>query len=416
MLGLRWVRARLASRWVRIGLICAVVVALAAYGMVRVLSGGQVTASAVFPEAKNLYPGDSVEILGVKVGEVDSVTTQRDGVRVTFHYGSQYKVPANAQAVIVAPELVSDRYVELTPAYASGPVLTAGTTIPESRTVIPVEWNQTVQELNQLVAALGPNGANKNGALSKLLGTTSEYQGQGQLFHNTMQQVAAATQTLNGGSQDLFANVRNLETFTSALSASDQEITQFIDRLNTVSGVLDDNKTELTAAIEELDETAPVVTQFINQNKAAITSATANSAQVARLLSSEQTALENALRVAPDLLGNLYYIYDPLGASLTGALTVPNMTNPAEFVCSAIGAASGVSSPAAATSLCKQTVGPLLNLLEINYVPGSVNPLQRPGAPTETSTGTQSGTQQPSGTTSSTPKSLQQLLNGLGGL
>lgn len=400
--GVQWVRARLASRLVRIVIAAAVVVGVAVYVTAHLLGWGQVSASAMFGEAKNLYPGDSVEILGVKVGAVDSVTTLSNGARVTFHYDSKYKVPAGAEAVIVAPELVSDRYLELTPAYSGGPVLAAGTTIPQNRTAVPVEWDQTMKQLDQLVTALGPNGANKNGAISRFLGTASEYKGEGQLFHNTMQQVSAATQTLSSGSQNLFGNVRNLEVFTSALASSDQQITAFIDRFSTVSGILNDDRKQLSGAISELDQTAPVVSKFIDQNQSAITEATDNSAQVARLLSSERLELANALQVAPTVLSNFYYIYDPLAAAYTGALNVPNLENPAQFICSAIGAAAQASSPEAATSQCQKTAGPLLKLLQINYAPVSANPVPRPGAPSQTSL---------NNGVPGLPSSLQQMLN-----
>jgi phospholipid/cholesterol/gamma-HCH transport system substrate-binding protein len=271
-----------------------------------------------------------------------------------------------------------------------------------------MEWDETMKELNQMVTALGPNGANKNGAVSKLLGTASEYKGEGQLFHDTLQEVSAATQTLSGGSQNLFGNIRNLQLFTSALSDSDQQITQFIDRFNTVSGTLNDDRRELSGAIAELDSTAPVVSKFIRQNQSQITQTTASSAQVAQLLSSERTALANAIRLAPTLLANLYYIYDPLGGSFGGALTVPDLTDPANLVCSAIGAAAGSPTPAAATKECQQTAGPLLNLLQINYLPVSANPLPRPGAVTQPSSN--------NGVPSLLPSGLQKLLNlGVGG-
>jgi phospholipid/cholesterol/gamma-HCH transport system substrate-binding protein len=417
MTGVQWVKARLASRPVRISALAAVVAGIVVWTAVLLLGGGEVKASAIFPEAKNLYPGDSVEILGVKVGSVDSVTPLGDGARVAFHYDSKYKVPAGAEAVIVAPELVSSRYLELTPAYTGGAVLAAGATIPQSRTAIPVEWDQMVNELNELVTVLGPDGANKNGAINRLLGTASEYQGQGMLFHDTIQKVSAAMQTLSSSRQNLFGNVRNLEVFTSALAASDQEITQFIGRLNTVSGVLDNNKQELAESIAELDATAPVVTRFISENGTAIKTATAHSAEVARLISSERLALENALQLAPTVLSNLYYIYDPLGHSETGALDADNFQNPAQFVCSAIGAAAQSSSPQAASNLCEKTAGPLLQLLQMNYPPVSANPLVRPGAPVagpQGSTGT--GTQPSAGSSSGSPSNLNQLLNPLGGL
>ncbi len=51
-------------------------------------------------------------------------------MHVTFSYDDKYRVPASAKAAIVAPSLVSDRYVQLLPVYQSGPALAAGTRIP----------------------------------------------------------------------------------------------------------------------------------------------------------------------------------------------------------------------------------------------------------------------------------------------
>src|SRR5437764_1726750 len=52
-------------------------------------------------------------------------------------------------------------------------------------------------------------------------------------------------------------------------------------------------------------------------------------------------------------------------------------------LCSGIGAAAATT-PADAGKLCSDTVGPLLNLLQMNYPPLSVDPLNRQGAPVAT--------------------------------
>ncbi len=54
---------------------------------------------------------------------------------------------------MVAASVVSDRYVQLTPAYTSGPQLADDAVIPVSRTAVPVEVDQIYASLDQLSPA-----------------------------------------------------------------------------------------------------------------------------------------------------------------------------------------------------------------------------------------------------------------------
>ena len=83
---------------------------------------GDKTVTAEFPEAVGIYVGTPVEILGVSVGKVTSVKPTGTHVTVKMSYSGSYKLPSNAKAIEVANSLVSDRYVELSP--ASPPVRT----------------------------------------------------------------------------------------------------------------------------------------------------------------------------------------------------------------------------------------------------------------------------------------------------
>ena len=66
-------------------------------------------------------------------------------------------IPADAKAVIVSQNLVSARYVQLTPAYRkTGPTMRDGAVIPVDRTAIPVEWDEVVSQLTRLATDLGP--------------------------------------------------------------------------------------------------------------------------------------------------------------------------------------------------------------------------------------------------------------------
>src|SRR5437868_7648949 len=103
---------------------------------------GQRHMTAYFTKTVGLYKGADVRILGIPVGTVTKVTPVGSSVKVELAYDAKYKVPANAQAVIVNQTLVADRYIQLTPVYKGGPVLADGATLTVSRTAVPVEVDE----------------------------------------------------------------------------------------------------------------------------------------------------------------------------------------------------------------------------------------------------------------------------------
>lgn len=379
---LRTVRSRGLRRLVAV----AVVAALAVVTFIVLTGTGTKSAVAILPSAKSLYVGSDVRIMGVTVGVIDAIRPDEQGVRVEFHYDADYRVPADVKAVVIAPALVTSRFIQLAPGYLGGPELADQAVIPKSRTAVPVEFDEIKTELNKLSVALGPKGANKNGSVGRLLNTAANYRGQGKAFHAAIAEVSSAMQTLSAGRKDLFGTVRNLQVFVSALAASDDQIAQFTQRLDSVSGLLDDNKDELARALVDLNKVAVDVQQFLRDNRGAVKGSTTKLAELARTLSSVRPELERALHVAPTTLENFYHVYDPLGGSFTGAVAASNFANPAQMFCSAIQGASH-STPSEAAKLCRERLGPLLGLLQMNYPPIEANPLVRDGAPTAGSQG-----------------------------
>ena len=124
---------------------------------------------AILPRTVGLYVGSQVSVLGVKVGEITGLNPQGTAVEVSFELDRGVRIPAEARAVVVAPTLVSDRRLELTPSYDSGPALPPGHEIPLERTAVPVEIDQVLAGVQELSTALGPRGANRDGALNELL-------------------------------------------------------------------------------------------------------------------------------------------------------------------------------------------------------------------------------------------------------
>lgn len=360
----------------------AFVVVVAAVSAVFALhpGSGDKHLTAYFPSANGLYTGDRVQVLGVPVGTVTSVTPQRGRVKVEMTYSSKVKVPAGAKAAVVTPTLVTTRTVQLTPAYhGSGPVLADGAVIPEPRTAVPIEWDQVEKELNTLATSLGPksgaNGKVTSGALKNALNTAAaNLKGNGQDMHDTLSSLSAASQTLSDNRGNLFGTLDNLQQFISVLQQSNGQVGDFEQQLASVSGVLNDNKQGIAQTLASLHGSLGTVTTFVANNRNALESnlSTANSV-TANLARSDQT-LANILQIAPTVIANADNIYNPIDHSITGALAPNGVTqNPAEFICSTIFDLGGTGPD------CQQALAPLVNIAKMSNAPVGVDPFNRGG-------------------------------------
>src|ERR1700685_1501775 len=68
---------------------------------------------AYFDNSNGIYTGDRVSILGVPVGRIEKIEPGPTRVKISFWYDGQYTVPAQADAVILAPSLVTARLIQL---------------------------------------------------------------------------------------------------------------------------------------------------------------------------------------------------------------------------------------------------------------------------------------------------------------
>jgi phospholipid/cholesterol/gamma-HCH transport system substrate-binding protein len=313
-----------------------VAVALLA-GLVAVLLPHDSTrdGTAYFTRAVGLYKGSEVRILGVRVGQVRTVTAQGDRVRVDFVYDDKYKVPADAKAVIISSSVVSDRYVQLTPAYTRGPALADGARIPLARTAVPVELDRIFSSLDDLDVALGPKGANKNGALSRLLQVGADnLGGEGANINQTVTDLSTALTTLANGKDDIFGTVRNLAVFTAALAKSDDQVGAFNTDLASVADQLAGERGELGLALKNLAVALTEVASFVKENKSNLTTDIKGLADITGTLAKQKDAIGEVLEAGPDALSNLNLAYNGSSGTLDTRDNAQQSQDPAVFLCS----------------------------------------------------------------------------------
>ncbi|GAA3223557.1 MCE family protein [Actinocorallia longicatena] len=291
--------------------------------------------TAYFTNTVGLYPGADVRILGIPVGKVDSIHPAGTAVRVEMHYESRRKVPADAQAVIVAQSLVSDRFVQLTPVYTGGAVLQDRATIDVKRTAVPVEVDEVSQSLNDLNKALGPDGANKDGALSRFLEVgAANLDGTGDDLRKTIGDSADVLATLSDNREDITASLKNLEQLTEVLAANDDDVRRFTDSLSAVTTQLNGEKDELSAALKILGPTLQNVTRFVKDNKGSISKSVSDLASATAVLVKQKKAFGEFLNTAPLGIANMARAYDPISGTLHTRTDFLQFKNPADWICS----------------------------------------------------------------------------------
>ena len=205
---------------------------------------------------------------------------------------------------------------------------------------MPLELDQIYSSLDDLTVALGPTGANKNGALSDLLETTAEnFGGQGAQFHQTIEDFSKLSATLDNNKEELFGSAARAGGLHQHARQNDQTVRSFNQSLADVSTMLAGERSELAAALQqprrgagrgvdvragEPRDPRPATSQGLNR--------------VSKVLVKQRGALDEILTNAPVALNNLYLTYNPQAGTLDtranqGQLGQQIGADPAAFLC-----------------------------------------------------------------------------------
>lgn len=310
-------------RWIAIATGIALVVTAAVVGM-RLLRT-QTEFTAEFAAAVGLYPGSDVQILGVPVGVVTAVEPRGEGVRVRMRLDDGQKVARGTGAVVVAPTLVSDRYVQLTEPWTGGAALEDGAHIEQ--TAVPVEIDEMYESLVDVGTALGPNGANRDGALSAFLeAMAANLDGQGADINTMLAEFSEASATIDGFDGDFFETVRHLDTLNSTLLANDTGVAGANRQLAVVSRYLADDRENLSAAILELGEAMALLEGFIKDNRAALRKSVDGLHGPTQVLVNQRRSIDEAVRTIPLALQNFLLAYDARTNTVSGRGNLNELT------------------------------------------------------------------------------------------
>lgn len=252
-----------------------------------------ITVTAMFPQTIGLYAGDDVRVLGVPMGTITKVTADGASVAVQMRLDPGTPVAADTDAVIVPPGVIASRYVQLTKPWLSGPRLADGAVLGLTRTAAPLELDDVTAELNKFLVALGPTGANGQGALSGLVATSAKaLDGNGTALRETIAELAKALDTLDASRGDIVGTVEHLTTFVSSLAGSSAAIRTLENGLADVSTQLAAQRPELEATIRNVAATVSALKGFVHDNGGALTTDVAMLARLTTTLADRKRDLE----------------------------------------------------------------------------------------------------------------------------
>lgn len=333
---------------------------------------------AYFDNSNGIYTGDDVMILGVSVGKIEKIEPQPMRAKITFSVDAQYKVPADAKAVIVSPTLVTARAIQLTPAYTGGPAMGSGAIVPQERTAVPVEFDDLRKQLEKLTATLQPSRPGGPSTLGDFINTAADnLRGQGANIRDTLIKVSEAFSALGDHSNDVFGTVKHLAILVSALQSSTDLMRQLNRNLASVTGLLADDPNAIANAAENLNKAVADVQSFLAENREPLGTTADKLTAVTNAVVESLDDVKQTLHVAPTSFQNFVNIYHPAYGAFTGALAVNNFSDPISFLCGAIQAASRLNA-AQSAKLCVQYLAPIVKNRQYNFLPLGGNPFVGP--------------------------------------
>lgn len=211
---------------------------------------------------------------------------------------------------MVARSVATDRYVELTPVYSSGPTLTPGDVIPVERTRTPVDFDQVLEALNTFATGIAGSGKAKQAIRRFIESGDRALDGRGQLVNDTVSDLAGAVSDITGQREDVTATIRSLDVLVGTLATNEQTARTFIQQVTRAADLLDDERKNFRSALRALNDAVITVAEFAVDHRDEIVDVVDGGSKLMRTILSRQRELTEVLEVFPLALQNLQLAVD----------------------------------------------------------------------------------------------------------
>ena len=302
-------------RWVKIAAVLAIaaIVGVASVPLSQ-LGSGTITVTAQFADAAGLYTGNPVEVLGIRIGKIDSITQRGDFVEVRMSVDRAIRIPADAKAVTVSDSVLTDRHIEFTPAYRSGPVLGDRTVLSPDRTRTPVEFDSLLSTADRLSRSLGGDGKG-NGPLANMvdLGASVTTRNGGDIKAALAELSRALRRGDDGGATTKNAIseiVDDLDALTTTAADNDQKVRAFAAAVRGMSDMLADLDLGSGDTGAKLDRILTQTADLMQSERGTVSGTTSGANVLLRSLAEYQRSIGQFLDLFPLVTDNAYNAID----------------------------------------------------------------------------------------------------------
>jgi phospholipid/cholesterol/gamma-HCH transport system substrate-binding protein len=247
------------------------------------------TIDAQLTDVTGLASGDGVNIAGVPVGQVSSISVQHGHALVAMSVNNTVTLHRSTDVGMRWHNVIGQKEIELYPG-RGGPVLAPGSTIPLTHDVSDASIDAFLNSLGPLLSSINPTEANAfvenvSGALE---GDTAE-------INQLLNSGAAVSSTVESLDTQVGQVIGNLDQVLTALASRSGDIDSLVTNLQTVSSALALKNSLLDDVVGNLSQVATDLASLIGNNHNTITSTIDNLQAVAADVQNNKTNLANSL-------------------------------------------------------------------------------------------------------------------------
>lgn len=245
--------------------------------------------SAELNDVTGLTTGDAVEIAGVQVGQVSSITLQRGHALVGLDLNNNISLRRGTDVGLRWHNVIGQKEVYLFPG-RDGPALKPGATIPLTHDVSDASVNAFLNSFGPFLSAINPKEANAfvenvSGALE---GDTAEIN---QLINNG----ATVAKTVGDLDTQVGVVIDSLDQVLTAIASRSGDLGSLVDNLQTVAQSLASHNDVLDSVVTNLGQVAGDLASLVGTNRSTLDSTVNNLQAVAQDVAGRQQDLAQSL-------------------------------------------------------------------------------------------------------------------------
>lgn len=259
-------------------------------------AGSTADYSAVFVDASQLQPGQSVRIGGLRVGTVRDVALQSDDtVVVGFDTDDHVRLSTGTRAEIRYLNLIGDRYLELSEGTPNQRPLARGARIPASQTSPALDLDVLLGGLKPVIQGLDPGEVN---ALTSAL--IEIFQGQEGTMESLLSRTSSFSSTLASQNDAIQQLIDKLGVVMKILATEGPRFSDSVDRLQKLVSSLATEREPIGAAIDSLAAGTASLSDLLRQSRPPLADTVNQLNRLAPNLDAQKDRLDTALKKAPE--------------------------------------------------------------------------------------------------------------------